>query len=348
MTRDFRRRPAVSKILSFLPFHSASRPIEFAGDAGLGAGQEAILPKDAVDERGLACIRPAQNGDAQGLGEIELAPVLFFAQDERLGLALLVGVEARRGRQDLDEFVIELAQALAVLGRESDRLAKAETERLIDARLARGALRFVGDDDDRLAGAAHGLREMPVGGGEAGARVDHEQDRVAIHERRFRLRAHAPGERLRIALLETRGVDDGEREIGEPRFALAAVAGDAGLVVDQRKLAADQPIEQSRLADIRPADDRDLGAHNLPVGNGLILRWPRESGALEGWSSQRRRSRELARPSSPFQAAARRLRTRLQMAVAAIVTQGSLALMLFQPGAAGAAVTSPQPTGSKR
>ena len=68
---------------------------------------------------------------------------------------------------------------------------------------------------------------MPVGGGEAGPRVDDEQDRVAILERGFRLRPHAPGERLRIALFEAGRVDDGEGEIGKPRVALAAVAGDA-------------------------------------------------------------------------------------------------------------------------
>ena len=153
-----------------------------AGDAGLGAGQQTILAEDMVDERRLARVRPAQHGDAQGLGEIELAAVLFFAQDQRLGLVLLVRVEARGGRQDFDQRVVEFAQALAMLGGEGDRLAKAETEHLVDARLPRGAFRLVGDDDDRLVGAAHRLREMLVGGGEPGARVDHEQDRVAIDE----------------------------------------------------------------------------------------------------------------------------------------------------------------------
>ena len=102
-----------------------------------------------------------------------------------------------------------------MLGGEGDRLAKAETEHLVDARLPRGAFRLVGDDDDRLVGAAHGLREMLVGGGEAGARVDHEQDRVAIDERCFRLRAHAARERFRFTLLETGGVDDGEGKVRE-------------------------------------------------------------------------------------------------------------------------------------
>ena len=84
---------------------------------------------------------------------------------------------------------------------------------------------------------------MAIGGGEAGPRVEDKQDRVAIHERRFRLRAHPASERFGFTFLEPGGVDDGEGEIGEPGFALAAIARDARLVVDKRKLTPDQPIE---------------------------------------------------------------------------------------------------------
>ena len=97
-------------------------------------------------------------------------------------------------------------------------------------------------------------------------RVDDKQDRVAIRERGFSLRAHPPGERLGIAFRQTRRVDDREREIGNPGVALAAIARDAGLIVDQRELASDEPVEQRRLADVRPADDRDLGAHGVSAG----------------------------------------------------------------------------------
>ena len=48
-------------------------------------------------------------------------------------------------------------------------------------------------------------------------------------------------------------------EVAEAGLALAAVAGHAGQIVDQRQLPADQPVEQRRLADIRPADDGDRG-----------------------------------------------------------------------------------------
>ncbi len=83
---------------------------------------------------------------------------------------------------------------------------------------------------------------------DAGARVDDEQDRVAVGERGLGLGAHPAGERGGIALLQAGGVDDGEFEVAEPRFALATVARHAGRIVDQRELAADEPVEQRRLA----------------------------------------------------------------------------------------------------
>ena len=46
-------------------------------------------------------------------------------------------------------------------------------------------------------------------------------------------------------------------QVAEPRLALAAVPGHAGQVVDQRQAPPDQPVEQRRLADVRPADDRN-------------------------------------------------------------------------------------------
>src|SRR3546814_7102846 len=43
------------------------------------------------------------------------------------------------------------------------------------------------------------------------------------------------------------------------RVPLAPIARHPRLIVDQRELLADEPVEQRRLADIGPADDRDSG-----------------------------------------------------------------------------------------
>ena len=54
-----------------------------------------------------------------------------------------------------------------------------------------------------------------------------------------------------------------KRKRPEPRLALAPVAGDAGTVVDERQLPADEPVEERRFADVRPSDDGDRGRHAI-------------------------------------------------------------------------------------
>ena len=92
---------------------------------------------------------------------------------------------------------------------------------------------------------------------DADARVHDEENRVGVLDRGFRLGAHAAGQRFAAALLQPRRVDDGEMQVAELGLAGAAVAGHPRLVVDQRQLLADEPVEQGRLADIRTADDGD-------------------------------------------------------------------------------------------
>ncbi len=130
------------------------------------------------------------------------------------------------------------------------------------AGVRRPAFALVGDHDHRLAGAAHQIGEGVVGRQQPGARVDHEQHRVGGCDRGRGLRLHPAGEACGRGLVEAGGVDHREGEIAELRAALAAVAGDAGLVVDQRETLADQAIEQRRLADVRPSDDGDREAHD--------------------------------------------------------------------------------------
>ena len=102
---------------------------------------------------------------------------------------------------------------------------------------------------------------MPIHRGQAGAGVDDQQRDIGEVERALGLRPHAAGQRIRRRFLEPGRVDQAEFEIGDAPLALAAVAGDARQIVDERQLPADKPVEQSRLADIGPPDDRDGKRH---------------------------------------------------------------------------------------
>ncbi len=97
-----------------------------------------------------------------GLRRIGLVAVLLFAEFERRRLFHLVGIETRRGGQHRAQGVVEIAGALAVLGREGDRLAEAERIGVVHALARRMALGLVREQDDRLVRAADRLREMAV------------------------------------------------------------------------------------------------------------------------------------------------------------------------------------------
>ena len=255
-------RGAAAQARGVVDAEAPAAPVEIDGDrvardAGLRAGQQPILAEQAVDQRRLAGVRPSDDRDAD---RARVGVVGSFDRPRALGARGRGLLGQRRAQR-----VVEIGQPLAVLGGDRRPARRARAHRLRARPLAGPAFALVGDDDRGLARPAHQIGEGAVGRRRAGAGIDQEEDRIGLRDRRLGLRPHAAGEAFGRRLLEARGVDDGEGEIAEPRRALAAVARDAGLVVDQRQPPADQPVEQRRLADIRPADDGDGEAHGPTV-----------------------------------------------------------------------------------
>ena len=152
-----------------------------------------------------------------------------------------------------------------VLGRDRHRFAEAERIGVQPPRFAGRAFALVGHQHDRLAGLARDIGKGVVGRNRTGARVDHEENRVGLFDGRLGLRAHPAGQAFGRRLFESGGVDHGELYVAEPALAFAAIARDAGPVVDQSQTPADQPVEQGRLADVGPADNGNREAHQLSL-----------------------------------------------------------------------------------
>ena len=81
--------------------------------------------------------------------------------------------------------------------------------------------------------------------------------------------------------LEPAGVDHGGLPPLEGHRAVEAIAGDAGHVAHERAPVTDEPVEEGRFADIRPADDGDDGAHGSSLRRAGACR-PRDQRADEG------------------------------------------------------------------
>ena len=143
---------------------------------------------------------------------------------------------------------------------------------IVDEVIVRRVIDLVDREEHRLAGRAQLLREIAIDRRDAGAAVDDEHQRVRFVDRAHRLAVDAGADHLGRGLgIETAGIDEPERRAEVVGLAVAAIAGEVRRVVDERGAAADEPVEQRRLADVRPADDRDQRAFTCVAG---ISSWP--------------------------------------------------------------------------
>ena len=100
---------------------------------GSGPVSSRSSPRMRLSSVDLPALGRPSTAMRSGFVGVEFAAVLLLAENQRLGLVLLVRIEAGRGRQRLDERVVEFAEALAMLGGKGDRIAEAEAEGVIGA-----------------------------------------------------------------------------------------------------------------------------------------------------------------------------------------------------------------------
>ena len=228
--------PAVSTNFQVIPPSSMSSSTGSRVVPDCVVDDDPVLLGDLVQERGLADVRAADEGDA--------------------ARAAHRGAEAlRRGLgQRLEDLVEQVAGAAAVQRRDRERLAEAERPQGRGVGLAGHAVDLVGGEHDGLAGPAQQPDDGLVGVGGAHGRVDDEDHRVGGLDGVLGLGGDG-GVEAEDVLLPAAGVDDLEAAARPLGLVGDAVTGDAGLVLDDGLAAADDAVHQGRLADVRAADD---------------------------------------------------------------------------------------------
>ena len=124
------------------------------------------------------------------------------------------------------------------------------------------------------------LGDVAVGGGEAGARIDHENDAVCLGNRLLGLPRHLHRQPFVRARLEAASVDGDEAALARVSLAVMAIARYAGQIVHDRLAAARQAVKERRLADVRAPDQRENRLHSasaLTVPLCVCTRTPRGS-----------------------------------------------------------------------
>ena len=258
--RALRLRPAVSKMRIGRSFHAksvatASRVRPGSGPVIMRSSPSSALTSVDLPELG----RPTM---AMRIG-CDLAAHLLLGCAAGVVRALALRLQGQGGE---DRFA-QVADALAVLGGDGNRLAEPQLERLVEAVGAGPSLALVGDQYDRPAGLPHRARESRIGRHHSIARIEQEQHCVGLGNGRLALRAHARGDGAGRGFLEARRVDEPQRVAADLGLALAPVAREARHVRDQRRTSCGQPVEERRLADVGPPDNGNGWRH---LGSGAI------------------------------------------------------------------------------
>ena len=204
----------------------------------------ALLAQEPVQQRGLANVGPADEGDPDRR---------FFV------FRLLDPWDLRQGG------VEQIADAPAVLGRDRVHLLEPERRELGEA--VGVALDLVDGDQHLLALLPQAGRDGPVVGQQPRAAVDDEDHEVRFADREVRLDRRGPQQRIVRTQEETAGVDELERGALPRGLGVVAVAGRAGTAVGDGLAPAADPVEQRGLADIGPPDERDLGYGDHVLGS---------------------------------------------------------------------------------
>jgi hypothetical protein len=196
---------------------------------------EPLLAEEAVHERRLADVRPADDGDAQRLRR----------------LVVLLGETVR-------DLVEQVARARAVRRGDRNGVAGAEAVHVVEVRALR-VVDLVRDEQPRLAGVAQQIDDARVARVRANLRVGHEDDEIGLADGLHHLLADLDVHRHRRVFDDAAGVDEPERLAVPLGAAEVTVARGARFLADDGGVRAEDAIEERRLADVGPADEGDDG-----------------------------------------------------------------------------------------
>ena len=236
-----------------------------ARDASLGASHHAVFAEQKIDQRGFADVGSAHNGDAQRRFEIGL-PGRFRIKSPLAALGFIIVLRLLRvhGISGVSEWlqgIIEIGEAFAVFGRKRDRRTKPQLIGFHTPRLPGATFAFVGGENDGCRELAEYLGETLVQRSDASARIHQQKADIGLSDGGVGLATHARFETVVVCLFKPGSVDDGECEVAKTRLTFATVTRDAGGIIHQCQLLADEPVKQRGLADIRPSHNGDLERH---------------------------------------------------------------------------------------
>src|SRR5215472_9352614 len=144
-----------------------------------------------------------------------------------------------------------------------ERFAEAQSEHTAEGRGHEAAFAFIGSQDYGLAGSVERAGYDLVPGGDAVTRIDHEQDGAGLLDGSHCLARHAGAKTFSAArVLETRGIDQTDRQTVKRSLGHLAVAGDARRIMDDRDAPPGNAVKEAGLSHIGAPDNGKRERHH--------------------------------------------------------------------------------------
>ena len=180
-----------------------------------------------------------------------------------LCLVLLLGDGFRSG-EEIGDAGDEFGDATTMRRADAENFLEAQSGKLRLQRRVHGFVDLVDDEEHGLVGSTEHAGEFLVDGSDARTAINDEKDHGGRRERDVGLGADAFGEAHVGVGADAAGVDDLERvRAGKTALGDEAVAGNAGLVVDDGDLPTRQAVEEGGFADVGTAHDSNGGKNGL-------------------------------------------------------------------------------------
>ena len=238
------------------------------GDPGLRPGQQPVLVNQLVDQRGFSHVRAADNGNAHRQGaHLVLPDINRIAILVQRGLylvivACIIGAGCRRIK-DIDTHclgsgkngVMQIDQPLAMHRGNRHRITQPQPPGFGKTAGTGTSLAFVGKHHHMRTRTSNLVGKKLVCRGNADTGINYQKGDVSFVNRTFGLAAHAIFQRPAGRLFKACRIDHPKAQFCKTGIAFAAVTRDPRLIVDNRMLPTDKPVEQRRFADIGSPDN---------------------------------------------------------------------------------------------
>ena len=163
-----------------------------------------------------------------------------------------------------DETVEEIAGVGPLQRRDQQRIAEPQAIQLVGAIAVDLAVRLVAHQDDRPPSSTQRLGDLLVQRSHAVAYVDHEAAHIGLGDRHLRLLARRSRQRCDVRWgvtgqghVQTGGVHHREALPAPLHHSVQPIPRQPCERIDDRAPRPGEPVEERRLADVGPPDDRD-------------------------------------------------------------------------------------------